>query len=70
MSPEEWMAFDQIVSDVHLELVREQPEWARKLEHEPGFFLTLDEAFDPLLYQPDLAHWSFYYGDQDFIFQV
>jgi len=70
MSPEEWMALDQVISDVHLDLVRERPEWSRKLEHEPGYCLTPEEAFDPLLYQAEMAHWSFYYGDQEFIIQV
>lgn len=70
MSPQEWMAFDQVVSDVHLNLVQQRLEWSRKLEHEPGFCLTPEEAFDPLLYQAEMAHWSFYYGNQDFIFRV
>jgi len=70
MSPGEWMAFDEVVCQVHLDLVRERPEWSRKLEHEPGFCLTPAEAFDPSLYQAEMAHWSFYYGDQDFIFRV
>jgi hypothetical protein len=70
MSPEEWMVFDQTVSDVHLSLVRERPEWSRKLEHEPGCCLTPGEAFDERLYHAEMAHWTFYCGDHDFIFRL
>jgi hypothetical protein len=70
MSPQQWMAFDRVVSDVHLGLVRERPEWSRKLEHQPGFCMTPKEAFDEHLYQAEMAHWSFCYGDCDLIFRV
>jgi hypothetical protein len=70
MSPEEWMAFDEVVSDVHLSLVRERPEWCRKLEHQPGFCLTPAEAFEEQLYQAEMAHWSLYFGDTQLMFRI
>jgi hypothetical protein len=66
MKADQWMAFDQVVCDVHLDLVGERPEWCRKLEHQPGFCQTPAETFDPLLYQAEMAHWTQYSGDVRF----
>jgi len=70
LSPEEWIELDEIVGRIHLELVLERPEWSRKLEHTPGVCLTASEALDEALYQPEMHHWSYYYGDQKLYFQI
>jgi hypothetical protein len=61
----EWMDMSMAVGDVHTRLAKEQPRWARILEHLPGVNLTKKEIINPLLYYPEFRHWTFYNGDQD-----
>jgi len=67
---DEWLALDHITAEIQLEILWEYPEWSRKLEHTPGVCMTLSEIFDPLLYQPEMRQWSYYYGDREVYHQI
>ena len=44
-------------------MAREEPQWARILEHLPGINLTAAEAAEPMMYYPEFRQWTFYLGD-------
>lgn len=67
LGPEEMIRVDQLIGQVHLELCREFPRWARILEHPPGICVRWNELYDKRLYQPETLTWSFYMGkEQEF----
>lgn len=57
---EDWNRISMAVGQVHYELARERPDWARTLEHLPGVNLSLDELTSPDGYYPEFCQWSFY----------
>jgi hypothetical protein len=67
MSADDWNAMALAVSEVHTQLARDVPDWARNLEHLPGLNFTLDEMVDPVFYYPEFKLWTFYDGDRDAI---
>lgn len=70
IGPDEWLELDRFTAEIQLEILGKHPEWSRKLEHTPGVCMTLDEAFDPLLYQPEMRQWSYYYSDRGAYHQI
>ncbi len=67
---EDWAHMSLAVGRVHTRLAREQPRWARILEHLPGLNLTAAEVTDPLLYYPEIQQWTFYRGDESLLASV
>ena len=63
----DWPEISTKVGKVHTELAVEHPDWARKLEHNPGINLTPSEMVDPVLYNPESRLWTFYEGNDDVI---
>lgn len=59
----DWARMSLQVGEVHGELAREQPQWARILEHLPGLNLTRAEMVDPIFYYPEFQQWTLYEGD-------
>jgi len=64
MSADDWCKMASLVGQVHLELSKARPHWARKLEHLPGVNLTWDELTDPGGYCTDFSQWTFYHTAQ------
>ena len=60
----EWAAMSLAVGQVHCDLAREYPHWARKLEHLPGINLTRKELTDTVRYYPEFPQWTFYQGEK------
>ena len=60
MTVADWCAMSTEVGQVHLDLCREYPHWARDLEHLPGINLTWSELTDPEAYYPEYPQWTFY----------
>jgi hypothetical protein len=61
---DDWLELDRVSGRIQLDLLWQRPEWSRKLEHTPGVCMNLSELYDPLLYQPEMRQWSYYYGDR------
>jgi hypothetical protein len=59
----DWRAMSLAVGEVHTEMCRAFPDWARNLEHLPGVNLTVSEMVDPRLFYPEFSQWTFYEGD-------
>ncbi|MBE2204012.1 MAG: hypothetical protein IAE94_06720 [Chthoniobacterales bacterium] len=59
----DWIRLSMVVGQVHLDLSRERPDWARTLEHLPGVNLTVEELLDPENYYPEFSQWTFYQAD-------
>lgn len=57
---DDWNRMSMAVGQVHYDLARERPEWARTLEHLPGVNLSLGELTDPDGYYPEFCQWTFY----------
>jgi len=70
MSVGDWNAMSLAVGRVHTELARENPKWARNLEHLPGVNFTVSEIMDPRLFFPESQQWTFYKGDAEVIARV
>jgi hypothetical protein len=62
MDAGKWCQMSSAVGQIHLELCRSNPRWARILEHLPGVNLTWDELFDELTYYPEYKQWTFYHS--------
>lgn len=58
----QWGQMSLAVGEVHTQLAREEPGWARILEHLPGINLTAAEAVHPAMYYPEIRQWTFYAG--------
>ncbi len=65
VGPEQMIALDRAVGQVHADLCRTVPRWSRILEHTPGIAITWDELLDPRLYNTETRTWSAYLGDID-----
>jgi hypothetical protein len=64
---DDWAEISLAVGAVHAELAREEPQWARILEHLPGINLTAAEATNPVMYSPEFRQWTFYLGCPEII---
>lgn len=62
MTAEDWCRMSRIVGQVHLDLCRQYPQWARILEHLPGINLTWEELGDEFSYYPEYKQWTFYHN--------
>jgi len=60
MTVADWCQMSVAVGQVHLDLCRRVPHWARNLEHLPGCNLMWSELTDPDTYSPEYAQWTFY----------
>lgn len=60
MTVRDWCDMSTAVGEVHLDLCRRHPHWARNLEHLPGINLTWAELTDPAMYYPEYPQWTFY----------
>jgi len=67
---DDWAQMSLAVGAVHTELAREEPQWARILEHLPGVNLTPAEATLPAMYYPEFHQWTFYLGNSRAIASV
>ena len=63
MKAVDWAMMSARVGEIHTELARSEPRWARILEHLPGVNLTASEVADPVFYYPESQLWTFYDGD-------
>jgi len=61
MTVQDWCDMSTAVGQVHLDLCRRFPHWARNLEHLPGVNLTWSELTDPQTYYPEYPQWTFYH---------
>lgn len=61
MTDEDWCEMSSTVGEVHLELCKNHPEWARVLEHLPGVNPTWQEFGDEFLYYTEYRQWTFYH---------
>jgi len=61
MAVADWCRMSTAVGEVHLDLCRRYPSWARNLEHLPGVNLTWDELAAEATYYPEYHQWSFYH---------
>ena len=60
MTAEDWCKMSMRVGQVHLDLCRRYPKWARILEHLPGVNLTWQELTSEETYNPEYKQWTFY----------
>jgi hypothetical protein len=65
MMPEHWVELDRVTGELHLDITRRHPEWARILEHTPGVTVTHEEVLDESLFHPETQQWSLYLGDHE-----
>jgi hypothetical protein len=65
VSPTQWIEFDRMTGELHLEITRTHPEWMRILEHTPGVTVTHEEMLDHALFHPETQQWTRYIGDED-----
>ena len=61
MAAVDWCRMSTAVGEVHLDLCRRYPSWARNLEHLPGVNLTWDELAAEATYYPEYHQWSFHH---------
>jgi len=64
MTADGWCRMSMAVGQVHLDLCKKYPKWARILEHLPGINLTWDELMDESTYYPEYNQWTFYHCSQ------
>jgi len=60
MTIADWCEMSTAVGEVHLDLCRRFPHWARNLEHLPGINLMWSEIMSPDLYYPEYPQWTYY----------
>lgn len=60
MSADDWNQMSTLIGQVHLDLCRQHPCWARILEHTPGINLTWSELVSEKSYYPEFKQWTFY----------
>jgi hypothetical protein len=63
----EWAEMSLAIGNVHTDLAKEFPQWARILEHLPGLNLMRKEMINPTFYYPEFQLWSFYCGDRNIL---
>ncbi len=61
MTDEDWCRMSTVIGEVHLDLCRKYPEWARMMEHLPGINLTWNELTNDFSYYPEYRQWTFYH---------
>lgn len=61
MTDGDWCRMSSAVGEVHLELCKEHPEWARVLEHLPGVNPTWQEFVSNSSYYTEYRQWTFYH---------
>ncbi|MFA5865678.1 MAG: hypothetical protein WC975_13455 [Phycisphaerae bacterium] len=66
----DWADMSLAVGNVHTQLAKEYPHWARILEHLPGLNLMGKELTDPLFYYPEFPQWTFYRGDETMLGKI
>ena len=64
---EDWVQIDRVTGRVHLDMVREHPEWNRINEHTVGAGMTVSEVLDPRFHNPEYAVWSLWWGQEDWL---
>ena len=60
MTAEDWCKMSTAIGQVHLDLCRQHPKWARILEHLPGVNLTWAELTSEETYYPEYKQWTCY----------
>ena len=60
MTVDDWCHMSTSVGEVHLDLCKRFPHWARNLEHLPGINLTWMELTDPATYYAEYPQWTYY----------
>lgn len=60
MTVRDWCEMSSAVGEVHLDMCRRFPHWARNLEHLPGINLMWQELVNPGMYYPEYPQWTFY----------
>ena len=59
---EEWSKIGFAISQVYLELLRNNPRYSRILEHPPGFIISTEEVPNYIRYHPAVAEWDLMFG--------
>ena len=62
---DDWVEIDRFAGRLHLEMVREYPQWNRINEHTAGAGMTISEALARRVCGPEYAHWSLWWGRRD-----
>ena len=62
---DDWVEIDRFAGRLHLEMVREYPQWNRINEHTAGAGMTISEALDGRFGNPEYAVWSLWWGRRE-----
>jgi hypothetical protein len=62
---DDWVEIDRITGQLHLDMVRGNPEWNRINEHTAGAGVMISEALGDGAGSPEQAHWSLWWGLRD-----
>jgi hypothetical protein len=62
---DDWIEIDRFAGRLHLEMVREYPQWNRINEHTAGGGMTTSESLAGRVSGPEYAHWSLWWGHRD-----
>ncbi len=63
----DWAEMSLAIGDIHTDLARKVPHWARLLEHLPGLNLMRNEMINPAFYYPEFQLWTLYQGDRNIL---
>ena len=64
---DDWIEIDEAIGRIHLEMVRDHPEWNRINEHTAGAAMTLAEIFNKDFYNPEYAVWHHWWGNCEWL---
>ncbi|MCK4849780.1 MAG: hypothetical protein KAT11_00440 [Phycisphaerae bacterium] len=64
---DDWVQIDQAMGRIHLEMVREHPEWNRINEHTAGAGMTVAEVMNKNYYNPEYAVWHLWWGQREWL---
>ncbi len=64
---DDWIQIDQAMGRIHLEMVREYPEWNRINEHTAGVGMTVAEVMNEDYYNPEYAVWHLWWGQGEWL---
>ncbi len=64
MDVADWCELSTVVGEVHLQLCRRYPCWARNFEHLPGINLTWSELAAETSYYPEYQQWTYYHSER------
>jgi hypothetical protein len=70
MTVERWAALDRTIGEVHLQMVKDHPEWNRINEHTVGAAMTPGEVRDPRFHNSEYAVWTVWNGEKDWLQRV